>query len=78
MEEKATTVYNEIEEIAPDVPMPPEGKVWRRKSDGVIFPGAIHELGKLYFKNGKKLKTPYQEKPEDFELIDIKSTDHDS
>lgn len=57
-------------ETIPDVPMPPQGKAWKRKSDGLVFYGAIY-LGYLHFKDGKKLRKPIKEVPEDFELVDI-------
>lgn len=57
-------------EIIPDVPTPPQGKAWKRKSDGLVCYGSIH-LGELHFLNGKKLRKPIKEVPEDFELVDI-------
>lgn len=67
MENKATTRY--IEETVYDLP-PQRGKVWRRKSDGVTFE-CVEKLGKLFYLGDKKLKTPIQEKPEDFELVNM-------
>lgn len=57
-------------ETTPDVPTPPQGKAWKRKSDGLVFYSAIY-LGELHFLNGKKLRKPIKEVPEDFELVDI-------
>ncbi len=76
MEEKeikqTVTIMEEQEyvEITPDIPAPPQGKAWKRKSDGFVFYGAIY-LGYLYFKDGKKLRKPIKEVPEDFELVDM-------
>lgn len=60
----------EYVETAPDVPTPPQGKAWKRKSDGLVFYSAIY-LGELHFLNGKKLRKSIKEVPEDFELVDI-------
>ncbi len=60
----------EYVETTPDVPTPPVGKAWKRKSDGLVFCGAIY-LGYLHFQNGKKLRKPIKEVPEDFELVDF-------
>ncbi|MDU1906316.1 MAG: hypothetical protein E6772_16220 [Dysgonomonas sp.] len=57
----------------PDIPTPPEGKAWKRKSDGLIFYSAIY-LGYLHFKNGEKLEEPIKEVPEDFELVNIENS----
>lgn len=57
-------------ETTPDVPTPPQGKAWKRKSDGLVFYSAIY-LGELHFLNGKKLRKSIKEVPEDFELVDI-------
>lgn len=65
--DKAITKY--IEETIYDLPRQ-KGKAWKRKSDSIIFE-SIEKLGMLFFLNGKKLKKPIQEKPEDFELIDL-------
>lgn len=46
-----------------------EGKVFRRKSDGVIFGNEI-VLGYTYYINGVKLENPLLELPEHFEEID--------
>ena len=46
-----------------------EGKIFRRKSDGVIFDKEI-TLGYTYYINDEKLDTPHLEVPEDFEEID--------
>lgn len=46
-----------------------EGKVFRRKSDGMIFDKEI-TLGYTYYIGGKLLDTPHLEVPEDFEEID--------
>lgn len=59
----------EVSEVIPDLPAPPEGKVWRRAQDGICFYGSV-VLGQLHFLNGKKLKKPIIEKPEDYELVD--------
>lgn len=45
-----------------------EGKVFRRKSDGVIFGKEIN-LGYTYYIDGHKLETPHLETREDFEQI---------
>ena len=59
-------------EEAPEYDLPHiSGKAYRRKSDGIVFYGGIPSLGKLYFIDGIRLEEPYQEVPEDFELIDI-------
>ncbi|MFV0326894.1 MAG: hypothetical protein ACK5LF_21360 [Bacteroides xylanisolvens] len=68
--EKGKIKYVEVpEELTPDLPTI-EGKAYKRKSDGKIFYGCVY-LGKLFYLNGKKLKKPIQETPEDFELIDL-------
>lgn len=46
-----------------------EGKIFRRKSDGMIF-GKEISLGYTYYINGQKLDTPLLELPEHFEEID--------
>lgn len=46
-----------------------EGKVFKRKSDGLIFGDEIL-LGYTYYINGEKLDEPHLEVPEDFEEID--------
>ena len=46
-----------------------EGKIFRRKSDGVIF-GKEISLGYTYYINGQKLDKPLLELPEHFEEID--------
>ena len=46
-----------------------EGKIFRRKSDGVIFGKEIN-LGYTYYINGQKLDKPLLELPEHFEEID--------
>lgn len=46
-----------------------EGKVFRRKSDGLIFGDEI-TLGYTYYINGQKLNEPKIEVEEDFEEID--------
>lgn len=46
-----------------------EGKVFRRKSDGLIFGNEI-VLGYTYYINGEKLSEPLLELPEHFEEID--------
>ena len=43
-----------------------EGKVFKRKSDGLIFGEEIF-LGYTYYNKGKKLDEPHLEVPEDFE-----------
>ncbi|QIK52928.1 hypothetical protein G7051_00620 [Dysgonomonas sp. HDW5B] len=60
----------EYVETTPDVSPPPQGKAWKRKSDGVLFYSAVY-LGELHFLNGKKLRKSIKEVPEDFELVDI-------
>lgn len=73
---KQATVYLDIsekpDEYTPDLETPPEGKVWRRKSDGFIIYSSI-TLGTLFYMNGKMLDIPIKEKPEDYELVDIES-----
>lgn len=46
-----------------------EGKIFRRKSDGMLFDKEI-TLGYTYFINGKRLSEPHLEVPEDFEEVD--------
>lgn len=46
-----------------------EGKVFKRKSDGLIFGEEIF-LGYTYYINGEKLDEPHLEVPEDFEEVD--------
>ena len=46
-----------------------EGKIFRRKSDGMIFGKEIN-LGYTYYINGQKLDKPLLELPEHFEEID--------
>lgn len=46
-----------------------EGKVFKRKSDGMIFGNEI-TLGYTYYLNGEKLVEPLWELPEHFEEID--------
>ena len=46
-----------------------EGKIFRRKSDGMIF-GKEISLGYTYYINGQKLDKPLLELPEHFEEID--------
>ena len=46
-----------------------EGKVFRRKSDDLIFGNTIY-LGYTYYINNEKLREPKLEIPEDFEEID--------
>jgi hypothetical protein len=69
---KAKSVYIPEPEVLPepDMPNPPDGKAWKRKSDGVVYTGAVY-LGMLFFKDGKRLKNPVKEIPEDFELVDL-------
>lgn len=45
-----------------------EGKVWRRKSDGMMTEESL--LGYTYYIGGKKLDEPHWETKEDYELID--------
>lgn len=45
-----------------------EGKVWRRKSDGMITTESL--LGYTYYLGGKKLDEPHWETKDDYELID--------
>lgn len=47
-----------------------EGKVFKRKSDGLIFGDEIF-LGYTYYINGEKLDEPHLEVPEDFEEVDM-------
>lgn len=60
----------EVSEVTSDLPSPLEGKVWRRKQDGICFYESM-VLGELHFLNGKKLKKPIKKKPKDYELIDV-------
>ena len=46
-----------------------EGKVFRRRSDGVVFGKEIN-LGYTHYIGGKKLEEPLLELPEHFEEID--------
>ena len=46
-----------------------EGKIFRRKSDGMIF-GKEISLGYTYYINRQKLDKPLLELPEHFEEID--------
>ncbi len=46
-----------------------EGKVFRRKEDGMIYGKEIN-LGYSYFIGGVKLQEPHLDVPEDFEEID--------
>lgn len=46
-----------------------EGKIFRRKSDGMLFDKEI-TLGYTYFIDGKILSEPHLEVPEDFEEVD--------
>ncbi|MBQ2703194.1 MAG: hypothetical protein IJF63_04980 [Alistipes sp.] len=45
-----------------------EGKVWRRKSDGMMTEESL--LGYTYYLGGVKLDEPHWETAEDYELID--------
>lgn len=45
-----------------------EGKVWRRKSDGMMTEESL--LGYTYYIGGKKLDEPHWETADDYELID--------
>lgn len=45
-----------------------EGKVWRRKSDGMMTEESL--LGYTYYISGVKLETPHWEIADDYELID--------
>lgn len=47
-----------------------EGKVLRRKADGMVY-GEIILLGKTWYIGGKKLDTPHDDVPEDFEETEI-------
>lgn len=56
--------------VKPDLPAPEAGKVWKRKFDGLVFYGAVY-LGKRFVSyTGKPLKTPVDETPEDYEIVD--------
>lgn len=46
-----------------------EGKVWRRKSDGMMTEESL--LGYTYYIGGKKLDEPHWETADDYELIDM-------
>lgn len=45
-----------------------EGKVWRRKSDGMMTEESL--LGYTYYIGGVKLDEPHWETKDDYELID--------
>ena len=45
------------------------GKVFKRKSDGLIYDDIIN-LGYTHYINGIRLETPHLEVPQDFEEID--------
>lgn len=45
------------------------GKIFKRKSDGLIF-GKEISLGYTYYINSQKLETPHLEVADDFEQID--------
>lgn len=47
---------------------PIEGKVWRRKSDGMMTEESL--LGYTYYIGGVRLDTPHWETKEDYELVD--------
>lgn len=47
-----------------------EGKVLRRKADGMVY-GEIIMLGKTWYIGGKRLDTPHDDVPEDFEETEI-------
>lgn len=64
-----------IAHIEPDLPAPQEGKVWRRKSDGLIFYGAVYLGKRFHSATGKLLKTPADEKPDDYEIVDEPKTE---
>lgn len=49
-----------------------KGKTFRRISDQMIFGNEIY-LGKTWYIGGKLLPEPIDEKPEDFEEIDIQT-----
>lgn len=67
--DKAIANY-ENEPIKPDLKKPDNGKAWRRKKDGLIYTSEVI-LGYITFVDGKFLKTPIKEVPEDYELVDI-------
>lgn len=46
-----------------------EGKVWRRKSDGMMTEESL--LGYTYYIGGQKLDEPHWETKEDYELVDM-------
>lgn len=46
-----------------------EGKVWRRKSDGMMTTESL--LGYTYYIGGVKLDEPHWEAKEDYELVDM-------
>ncbi|MFV0310189.1 MAG: hypothetical protein ACK5KN_00900 [Dysgonomonas sp.] len=56
--------------VEPDLPAPQEGKVWRRKSDGLIFYGDVYLGKRFHSSTSKLLKTPVEEKPDDYEIVD--------
>lgn len=65
----------EPEKVIYDLPEPNEGKVWRRKSDGLIFYGAVYLGKRFHSATGKLLKTPADEKPDDYEIVDEPKTE---
>lgn len=75
MEKKKTLVTHvedspEFVRVEPDLEAPKERKIWRRKYDGLLFYGSVYLGLRYYSSNGKLLKTPIKEKPEDYELVD--------
>ncbi|MBR0330465.1 MAG: hypothetical protein IIX12_02580 [Alistipes sp.] len=46
-----------------------DGKVWRRKSDGMMTEESL--LGYTYYLGGVKLETPHWETADDYELVDM-------
>lgn len=60
------TQFNGIRDVT--VITADEGKVFRRKDSKEIWGNQI-ALGYVYYMNGKKLKEPHLDTPEDFEEI---------
>lgn len=74
---KVKTIYILEPEPIPvsDISTLLERKTGEGKSDGLLYAEPVY-LGKLFFKNGKKLKKPIDEKPERYELIRIKISEN--
>lgn len=60
----------ETTEITTKVIEAAEGKILRRRKDGLIAGTKVY-LGYTYYLNGKKTQYPILETPDDYEEIDI-------